>query len=181
MRSAPPRQARRVAALAAVLLLPLVGRVAGAQGAPHARPTAARPDSARAFDFEEFARQVRAHHPVARQARLSAEQADAEVRVARGAFDPTVSAGWDRKRFGGTEYYDYMSAALKVPTPLGADLKIGYERADGRYISPDRRTPLRGLLTAGLSIPLGQRLLTATRSPSRARCATWPTPTGRPR
>ena len=160
-----PRPARRVAALAAVLALPLVTRALHAQSAPAAPPppAAGRPDSARAFGFEEFARQVRAHHPVARQARLSAQQAGEEVRVARGAFDPTVSAGWDRKKFGGTEYYDYMSAALKVPTPLGADLKVGYERAAGRYISPDRRTPERGLLTAGLSIPLGQRLLTDER------------------
>ena len=157
MRLTMHRATRLVVALA--LALPGAPRGLGAQGAA----PAARPDSATPYPFEEFAREVRARHPVARQARLSADQAAEEVRVARGAFDPTVSASWDQKRFGGTDYYDYMSAALKIPTPLGADLKVGYERADGRYISPDRRTPERGLLTAGLSIPLGQRLLTDER------------------
>lgn len=153
---------RRTIRLVAAAALALPGAL-GAQGAAQgAAPSAAR-DSARAYAFEEFARQVRAHHPVARQAGLSADQAREEVRVARGAFDPTVSASWDQKTFGGTEYYDYMTAALKIPTPLGADIKVGYERSDGRYISADRRTPARGLLTAGLSIPLGQRLLTDER------------------
>ena len=149
------RSAVRLTA-AFALALPAAAGALGAQGAAPA-------DRARPFTFEEFARQVRAHHPVARQAGLSADQAREEVRVARGAFDPTVSASWDQKTFGGAEYYDYVSAALKIPTPLGADFKIGYERADGRYISADRRTPERGLVTAGLSIPLGQRLLTDER------------------
>ena len=156
MRLTMLRTVRLVGALA--LALPGAPCALGAQG-----PTlTARADSAQ-YTFEEFARQVRAYHPVARQARLAAEQAREEVRIARGAFDPTVTAAWDQKTFGGTEYYDYMSAALKIPTPLGADVKVGYERAGGRYISPDRRTPDRGLVTAGLSIPLGQRLLTDER------------------
>jgi outer membrane protein TolC len=100
---------------------------------------------------------------VARQAALLGEQARAEQQVARGAFDPVLSAAWDRKTFGSTEYYDYATAKLTVPTPLGADVVIGYERADGRYISPDRRTPGAGLVTAGLSLPVGQRLLTDER------------------
>jgi outer membrane protein TolC len=74
-----------------------------------------------------------------------------------------VSASLDRKRFGGTEYYDYASAALKIPTWLGVDFKVGYERSTGEYISPDRRTPSGGLLVAGISLPLGQRLLTDER------------------
>ena len=121
-------------------------------------------DSARAeLTFDEFRRRVVAYHPVARQARLLAEQARADLRTARGGFDPTLSASWDRKTFGGAEYYDYVRGTLKLPTPLGADVKVGYERADGRYISPDRRTPAGGLVTAGLSIPVGQRVLTDER------------------
>jgi len=121
------------------------------------------PDSVRPLTFDDFYRQVRAHHPVVRQARLVAEQAGEELRIARGAFDPTVEASWNQKTFGSTEYYNYVEGALKIPTPLGADVKIGYERAAGQYISPDRRTPSGGLVTAGISIPLGQRLLTDER------------------
>lgn len=124
---------------------------------------ASAPDSTRPLTFEEFYRVVATHHPVVQQARLLEEVADGEVRQARGAFDPTVSAGWDRKTFGGTRYYDYVDASLKIPTPLGADIKLGYERTDGRYINPDRRTPTGGLLSAGISIPIGQRLITDER------------------
>jgi outer membrane protein TolC len=123
-----------------------------------------RPQSSGAvLPFGEFAAQVRAHHPVARQAALVSDQARAEQQVARGAFDPVLSAAWDRKTFGSTEYYDYATAKLTVPTPFGVDMVVGYERADGRYVSPDRRTPTSGLLSAGLSVPIGQRILTVER------------------
>jgi outer membrane protein TolC len=113
---------------------------------------------------------VVAAHPVARQAALARQQAREELRVARGAFDPTVTAALDQKAFGGTLYYNYAEAELKVPTPWGSDLKLGYERALGRYIAGDRRTgdPLNaalnpGLVKLGMSVPLGQRLLTDER------------------
>lgn len=110
-----------------------------------------------------FLARVSAHHPVLRQARLGVDQAREEQRVARGAFDPTLSAGLHRKTFGSVAYYDYLSAALSVPTPLGVDMKLGFERTSGVYANPDRRTPPRGLFTAGVSIPIGQRMLTDER------------------
>lgn len=129
-----------------------------AQGVP-----VGAPDSVRTLTFDEFYRVVATHHPVVRQARLLEEIADAEVRQARGAFDPTVTAEWDRKTLAGTRYFDYAEASLKIPTPLGADIKLGYERSDGRYINPDRRTPSGGLLSAGISVPIGQRMVTDER------------------
>jgi outer membrane protein TolC len=116
-----------------------------------------------AVTLDAYMARVRAHHPVARQARLLVDVARAEQQVARGAFDPVVAAAWERKTFGSTEYYDYATAKLTIPTPTGVDVVVGWERADGRYISPDRRTPGAGLVTAGLSIPIGQRMLTDER------------------
>lgn len=125
--------------------------------------SAPRTDSTRAYTFEEFYRIVATQHPVVQQARLLESIADGELRQARGAFDPTVTAGWDRKSFGGTQYYDYLDASIKVPTPLGIDVKLGYERTEGRYFAADRRTPPGGLLTAGVYIPIGQRMITDER------------------
>jgi outer membrane protein TolC len=162
---------RRILTLAAAAAALLVGAGSLGAGSLGAQPAAPRPDTARTrptidlptVDLATFVRRVAAHHPTTRQARLLVDQARAELRVARGAFDPTLGASWERKTLGATEYYDYTTAALTLPTPLGVDVKLAYERADGRYASPDRRTPSGGLVTAGLSIPLGQRVLTDER------------------
>lgn len=115
------------------------------------------------FAFPAFVDVILANHPVAQQARLVAEQARAELRQAWGAFDPKVSLAWDQKRFGGTEYYNYFDADLKIPLPIGADVTLSYDRTLGRYINPDRRTVGDGTLSAGISIPLGQRIITDER------------------
>lgn len=120
-------------------------------------------DSTRPLTFDEFSRRVAANHPVARQARLLESMAAAGEQTARGAFDPVVGASWDAKRYGGTAYYEYVEAGLTIPTTLGFDVKLGFERASGRFAASDRGTPSGGLVSAGLSLPLGQRLLTDER------------------
>lgn len=113
-----------------------------------------------------FLERVRSAHPVARQAALARRQADADLRAARGGFDPMLSATWDYKRFKGIGYFDEFDTRLTVPTPWGVDLKLGWERAAGAIINPERATPAPGLLSAGLSIPLGPRLITDDRRTS---------------
>jgi outer membrane protein TolC len=115
------------------------------------------------FPFPAFVDVVLANHPVAQQARLIAQQARNELRQAWGAFDPKVMLAWDQKRFGGTEYYNYFDADVKIPLPIGADVTISYDRTLGRYINPDRRTVGDGTFSAGISIPLGQRIITDER------------------
>ena len=119
--------------------------------------------------FDAFFEIVRRNHPVVRQARLIEEGADGDVTAAIGNFEPKMEARWETKRFGSspsgpqTLYYNYADIALKIPTPLGADFKVGYERASGRFINPQYTTPDNGLFTAGFSLPLGQRILTDER------------------
>ncbi|HEY0931469.1 MAG TPA: TolC family protein [Gemmatimonas sp.] len=115
------------------------------------------------YTFPAFIDELLGNHPVAQQARLVAEQARAELRMAWGAFDPKVSAKWDQKRSGGTEYYNYLNSELKIPLPIGADVTLAYDRTMGRYFNPDRRTDGNGTFAAGISIPLGQRIITDER------------------
>lgn len=115
------------------------------------------------FAFPEFVDLVLANHPVAQQARLVAEQARAELRTAWGAFDPKFSASWDQKRYDGTEYFNYFESALKIPLPIGADVTLAFDRTMGRYFNPERRTVGNGTFSAGVSIPLGQRIITDER------------------
>jgi outer membrane protein TolC len=115
------------------------------------------------FPFPAFVDVVLANHPVSGQARVVAEQARAELRQAWGAFDPKVVATWDQKRFGGTEYFKYFDAEMKIPLPIGADVTLAFDRTMGRYINPDRRTVGGGTFSAGISLPLGQRIITDER------------------
>lgn len=145
--------------------LGLWSTVALAQPVPRTseQPPASVDTSGVPFPFVVFADAVLANHPIARQAQTIADQARAELRQAWGAFDPTIIAAWDRKTFGGTEYYNYVDAALKIPLPIGADVTVAFDRTLGRYVNPDRRTSGNGTVSAGLSIPLGQRLITDER------------------
>lgn len=156
---------------AAVWALAVASTVAGAQRPDPPAPTlpgvpapiAPARDSTAVLTFADFRRQVLAAHPVARQAQLARDQARAELRVARGAFDPTLAASVDQKTFNGTQYFNYVEAEVKVPTPLGSDVKLSYERAAGTYIARDRQTPASGLVKLGMSLPVGQRVLTDER------------------
>ena len=119
--------------------------------------------------FDAFLTMVSRKHPVVRQGRLIEDGAEGDVTSAFGSFEPKVEASWQQKRFASspasaqTLYWNYADIALKIPTPFGADLKFGYERASGRFINPQFTTPNNGLYSAGLSIPLGQRILTDER------------------
>ncbi|RSK36188.1 TolC family protein [Hymenobacter metallilatus] len=126
------------------------------QLAPDRLPT----DTARVFSLQDLADLVFTTHPVVKQAALLSDDARAQVQQARGGFDPKLGSGFDRKIFGGTDYYNNWANELKVPVwPGGIDLKVGYDRMVGTYVNPEYRTPLRGLAVAGLSVPLGQGLL----------------------
>lgn len=113
--------------------------------------------------FAEFQRRVATTHPVVRQARLLDSLTAGRERAAQGAFDPHLSTQWDRKRFGGKTYFDYLDAELNIPTAIGADFTLGFERTRGSLAAPDRATPATGLFTVGVSLPIGQRLVTDER------------------
>ncbi len=98
-------------------------------------------------------------HPVVKQAHLLNDVARQEVRVARGAFDPTITSYYSRKEFGGTTYYDAWDSQLRIPTWFGVDFRAGFEQTDGTYLNPERATPGQGMTYAGVTIPLGQGLL----------------------
>lgn len=116
------------------------------------------------LDLAEFTQLVRERHPVVRQARLAVRQASAELLMARGGiWDPVLTAAWDRKRFKDDTYYDYVTAGVKIPTPLGVEFKLGYERTSGSFFNPDRRTPNQGLLVAGITVPLARGVITDAR------------------
>lgn len=115
-------------------------------------------DSLTVFDLERFLEIVKDNHPVALQADLLRNEADATMLRARGGFEPKLYGDLAEKDFKDANYYNLLDAGLAVPTWLGIDIKAGLERGRGSYVNPQNETPDNGLLFAGITVPVGQGL-----------------------
>ena len=108
--------------------------------------------------FNEYLGYVKHYHPIAKQAELALGMGQANLMKARGGFDPKIEVDYDRKEFKGSEYYDRLNAAFKIPTWYGIELKGTFEQNDGDFLNPAESVPSDGLYSAGVSVSLGQGL-----------------------
>lgn len=115
-------------------------------------------DTLQIFYLKDLYAQMLRHHPVVKQIDLHPRIAEEEIRIARGNFDPKLEVDYWQKTFKDKFYYSYWDSRLKAPIWIG-ELKAGYELNEGELISNEDKTPDKGLLYAGISIPLGQNLL----------------------
>ncbi|MEO7996155.1 MAG: TolC family protein [Gemmatimonadaceae bacterium] len=129
----------------------------------HAQPGMGAGGARDTLDLNTFQRRVLANHPELTQLRNEQAQARRLVTVAKGAFDPKVSASLADKRYKSEQYYRFTDIALSIPTLVGADFKLGFERGVGSKINPERSTSNDGLFTLGVQIPLGRNLITDER------------------
>ncbi len=111
------------------------------------------------LSFVEFINIVKTNHPVMYQAELQSDMAESTRKMARGGFDPKLEADWKHKSFDKKNYYSIGSAAVKIPTWYGIDLKAGYDRNEGQFLNESDLLPSRGLWNAGISVPLGKGLV----------------------
>lgn len=130
-------------------------------------PLLAQPDSIRllTWDLHSFLQQVAQASPTARNAALLPLQAEAALRVARGAFDPKLYSDWQQKTFSGKEYYGLNQSGIKVQTPFGPTVKSEFNTASGLYLNPEEKLPAQGQALVGITLPLLNGLLT---DPARA-------------
>lgn len=118
-------------------------------------------DSLQSFTLEDFTKLVLANHPVVKQADILPENARQEIRLARGAFDPKLTAEWDVKNYKDTEYYNVFNTTFKVPTWFPVDPKVSVDRNRGVFLDPENTIPASEefrQLTAGVSLPVGRGL-----------------------
>ncbi len=111
------------------------------------------------FTLEEYLGYVKQYHPIVKQARLIASEGEIKLLKARGAFDPKIEVDYNKKKFTGTEYYDKLNAAFKIPTWYGIELKANYENNEGYYLNPESTVPEDGLYSAGVSMSLAKGFL----------------------
>lgn len=108
--------------------------------------------------FNEYLGYVKKYHPIAKQAELTLSIGQANLMKARGGFDPKIEVDYDRKEFKGSQYWDRLNAAFKIPTWYGIELKGGFEQNEGAFLSEDEFVPDQGLYSAGVSMSLAQGL-----------------------
>lgn len=105
---------------------------------------------------DDFIRQVKQYHPVAKQANIAVEKADAALLSAKGNFDPAIALDASRKTFDGKNYYFYTNPELSIPLPVG-NIKTGIENNGGDYITSEITKGKTSYL--GIEIPLANGLL----------------------
>jgi outer membrane protein TolC len=118
---------------------------------------AAAQDSLQQLTLQQFLQIVKTYHPVAKQAGIVVQKADANVIAQRGAFDPFLNTGGNDKTFDGTVYYRNNSTQLNIPTWYGIEVQTGIEFLTGSRSDPQET--LGKTSFAGISIPLAKNLL----------------------
>lgn len=116
----------------------------------------ANAQSERPFSYVDFYQLVLANHPVIKQAQLVMDDAQAELMMARGQFDPKLESNFDRKSVNDKLYYSHWESALKVPIWGGIDLKVAREQNGGDRLNPELSDRVNVI---GLNVPLGRGML----------------------
>ncbi len=114
--------------------------------------------NAQVLSPEQFIEQVRSFHPIAKQANIKVEKANAALLSAKGGFDPTLEMDASRKTFDGKNYYFYTNPEIKLPTRIGGmDIKAGVEDNGGLFLNNQITRGQSSYL--GLEMPLIKGLL----------------------
>lgn len=107
---------------------------------------------------DRFIEQVKLYHPLARQAGILVEKAEASLLAARGNFDPVFEMNYDDKTFTGVNYYRYNNPEIKLPLINGVTVKSGIEDIGGAYTNPELSKGVTSYL--GVEVSLLKGLLT---------------------
>ncbi|NIJ54735.1 TolC family protein [Dyadobacter arcticus] len=114
-------------------------------------------DSTKTLNAAQVMELVRKFHPVAKQAGIHIDKAQADLLIARGGFDPVLGAYVSRKRFDGTNYYNRTSPEITIPTWYGIEVHSGVDNYTGERLDPTMTKGQSAFL--GVSVPLARDLL----------------------
>jgi len=111
----------------------------------------------------EFIQWVDQNHPLLKAVGNKLPIAKAELRKARGAFDPYISGTLASKEFNGEQYYRRPGVQLSSATASPVQFQLDWNSIDGLYTNPQDKLPPEGLFAVGGMINLGRGLLTDVR------------------
>lgn len=109
------------------------------------------------LNAEQVLQLVRNFHPVARQASIDIEKAEADILLAKGAFDPILSNYIAKKTFDGKNYYAISTPEFRIPTWYGIEVFGGLENLTGDRFDVSETQGKTSYF--GLNIPLAKNLL----------------------
>ncbi|HOD11430.1 MAG TPA: transporter, partial [Flavobacterium sp.] len=101
--------------------------------------------------FNEYLGYVKKYHPLVKSAGLEINQAQANLMMARGGFDPKIEVDFEQKKFKDSEYYSILNSSFKIPTWYGIEVKAGFDNNEGIYLNPENTVPNQGLTSFGIS------------------------------
>jgi outer membrane protein TolC len=114
-------------------------------------------DSTKLLSLQSFLQIVKQYHPVAKQAGIQVDKANAGLISARSGFDPVLGSGASNKTFDGVNYYQTNATQLTIPTWYGIELQTGIEYLGGARTDPQETAGKTSF--AGISLPLAKNLL----------------------
>jgi outer membrane protein TolC len=112
---------------------------------------------------DEFIQWVDQNHPLLKAVGNKLPIAKAELRKARGAFDPYISGTLASKDFNGEQYYRRPGVQMSGATASPLQFQLDWNSIDGLYTNPQDKLPAEGLFAVGGMINLGKGLLTDVR------------------
>ena len=108
--------------------------------------------------YNEYLGYVKKYHPLVKSANLEIGQAQANLMMARGGFDPKIEVDFEQKKFKDSEYYSLLNSSFKIPTWYGIEIKAGFDNSEGVFLNPENTLPNQGLTSLGITVPIGQGL-----------------------
>ncbi len=121
--------------------------------------SSAQSNSIQELSYTDFLGLVKQYHPIAKQADLLLNSADANSLRARGSFDPKLFYDFNNKFFDSKTYYELGNGGFSIPTWFGVEIKGGYEQNNGPFLNPENSIPDEGLLYGKVSVPLLKGLI----------------------
>lgn len=114
-------------------------------------------DSLLTLHSDEVLLMVQKYHPIAKQAFIGVQTAQANILAAKGNFDPIFSQYASQKTLDGKNYYLYQSPHVIIPTWYGIEISGGMEFLNGSRINPEQSLGQTSYL--GISVPLARNLV----------------------
>lgn len=114
-------------------------------------------DSLSVLNSEQVLLLVKKYHPIARQAQIGVQQSNANITLARGAFNPIIGGYLAQKNFNQIEYYNFTNAQIIIPTWYGIELSGGIQDLTGQRLNQDETNGKTSY--AGISLPLAKNLI----------------------